>query len=38
MKGLLDLLEPRFPSLKSQIFHALLHVKKDDIWGLEEES
>ncbi|MGC9372972.1 MAG: tRNA 2-thiocytidine biosynthesis TtcA family protein [Thermovirgaceae bacterium] len=38
MKNLLDFLEPRFPSLKSQILHALLHVKKSDIWGLEEET
>jgi len=37
MKNLLASLEPRFPSLKSQILHALLHVKKSDIWGLEEE-
>ncbi len=38
MKDLLDFLEPRFPSLKSQILHALLHVKKNDVWGLEEET
>ncbi len=35
MKELLAFLEPRFPSLKSQVLHALLYVKKSDVWGLE---
>jgi tRNA(Ile)-lysidine synthase TilS/MesJ len=38
MKQLVASLEPRFPALKSQILHALLHFRKTDVWGLEEEA
>lgn len=37
VKRLVASLEPRFPALKSQILHALLHFRKTDVWGLEEE-
>jgi tRNA(Ile)-lysidine synthase TilS/MesJ len=38
MKQLVASLEPRFPALKSQILHALIHFRKTDVWGLEEEA
>lgn len=37
IKKLLASLEPRFPALKSQILHALLHLKRNDVWGVEDE-
>ncbi len=38
MKELLGSLEPRFPALKSQILHALINVKRSDIWGFDDDT
>jgi tRNA(Ile)-lysidine synthase TilS/MesJ len=38
MKELLRSLEPRFPALKSQILHALINVKRSDVWGFDDDS
>lgn len=36
MKQLIANLEPQFPALKSQILHALTHLREQDVWKIEK--
>ncbi|MDN5318601.1 MAG: tRNA 2-thiocytidine biosynthesis protein TtcA, partial [Thermovirga sp.] len=36
MKHLIATLAPKFPALKSQVLHALTHVRETDVWKIEE--